>query len=213
MQTGVVRARQSVLRFMTSTCVITRGMTTIYSGKCTYKSAEANQGQAAHEDAVEANAKALHTYDIWIPWGSPEIMESDFAVLDGTVTLTIIALEAEATHKTAIQLRGAKHRLTTLPFATTFIRISATDGTETSHGPYTGQLILESATPTGQGEVISGGVQYYLTGSVMLSDLTANVLAGDRFKYDNRFGEVLGLPAISNDRLQLKVRLPGGGYG
>lgn len=210
--------RKQVQRFMVDTVEITRGGVVKYSGKCSFKQAEANQGQLSEPDVVEGDISAYDSYDIWIPYDvDPDILEGDLCTLDpgegATIDLTITAVELHATNKTAIQLRAVKQRTATELITTmTLIRIDPVTGDEEIIPAQPVRVVLEGATPIGAGAEVTGGTTPYIQGYLIFPDRDADVKAGDRFQYLGRFGEVTGVPTIANDRKEVRMRITGGGF-
>ena len=206
--------RREVQRFMHDTLVVTRGGVTKYSGKCSFKQAEASQGQLADPDVTSASTSEYDSYDIWIPYeADADLLEGDLCTINGEVELTVVAVEAHASTKTAIQLRAVRQRTATeLLTDMEFVRIDPETGDETVLGPYPVRVVLEGATPIGAGAQVTGGTTPYIQGYLIFPDRNTDIKAGDRFKYNGRWGEVTGIPTIANDRLEAKMRIPGGGF-
>ena len=218
-QSGALWARKRVLSWMGSTIVITRlEGEEVYNGICNFKSAEANQGQLSEPDPVEADTGSYQSYDIWIPYGAATILEGDFATItDGATLINVVvtSVESTATHKVAIQLRAVRQRTSSELMQMKFYRYNFEedgDGEPEEVGEYEVQVVLAGAKAVNAGTQVQGGSQAYLQGTLIFSDKAALVAGGDTFQYLGRWGEITGIAARAADRLEVQMRIPGGGF-
>jgi hypothetical protein len=208
-------SRKAVLRFMRTSIVVTRGAVTIYTGKCSYRAAEANQGQLSEPDEIEADVSSYESYDVWIRYRDEllgDIREGDLCTINDSLVLTITAVEEDASDKVAIQLRAVKQRTATEIMMLTLIRVDPVTGSETVIAAQEAQIVLEGSAPISAGQEITGGSVNYLQGFIIFPNRNANVKAGDRFKHRGRWGEVTGVPTVANDRKEARMRIAGGGF-
>lgn len=209
-------ARRKAATHMDLPCTISHGASVVWTGYCFYAETEASSGQLSEPDPIEADISAYESYNIWLRKGPllSVIRTGDIvAILDpaGTQTLTISAIQGEGSAGVASQLRGVRQQTSTPYEAIAFVRIDPDTGEETELGPYDVQVVLESGIPTNMGQAVLGGSTPYLLGYLIFADRSTDVKAGDRFSYNGKWGEVTGVPAIANDRLEVRMRLAAAG--
>lgn len=209
-------ARRKAATHMDLACTILHGTTEVWTGYCFYAETEAAAGQLSEPDPIEADISAYESYNIWLRHGPglSVLRTGDLVeIVDpaGTVTLTITAIQAAGSVGIAIQLRGVKQQTSTPYEAIQFVRIDPDSGDETIIDTYDVQVVLESGIPTNMGQAVQGGSTPYLLGYLVFADTTVDVMAGDRFAYNGKWGEVSGIPARANDRLEVRMRLAAAG--
>lgn len=202
------------------TCTITRPYSgvVVYSGICRTEAAPANEGQIAEPDPVEAGVSEYTAWKIFLPYpeGSNKVIPGDhFISVDrqtgAELQLVISAVEDNRSMQVEVQLEGVVQRSSSELIWMVLIRSNEETGEETPLEPQLVRVALDGPVPIGASPEVTGGRTEYIHGTMIFEDLeTINVMAGDRFKYQGRFGNVEGIPVRAPDRLEARIRIAGG---
>jgi hypothetical protein len=216
-------ARARIQRIMSEdgkTCVITDPVTdtVVYRGICRTEATPANEGQIAEPDPVEAGSSEYTAWKIFLPYpeGANKVIPGHvfYSVDDITgadLELTITATEENRSMQTEVQLEGVIQRSSSEQLWITLIRVDWETGEEDPLAPQLVRLALDGPVPIGASPEATGGTTEHIYGTMIFEDKdSANVMAGDRFKYLGRFGEVTGVPTVAPDRLEARIRIAGG---
>jgi hypothetical protein len=218
----ITYARARIKRIMREdgkTCTITNPLTSIvvYSGMCRTEAAPANEGQIAEPDPTEAGVSEYTAWKIFLPY--PEgankvhpgyIFHSTDDETGAELELVITATEENRSMQTEVQLEGVIQR-SSEEISIVLIRINPTTGVETPLSPQTVRIALDGPVPIGASPEATGGTTEHIYGTMIFEDEdAANVMAGDRFVYKGRYGEVTGIPTEAPDRLEARIRIAGG---
>jgi hypothetical protein len=218
---GFARAR--VVRIMQEdgkTCTITRphnGLV-VYSGICRVEATPANEGQIAEPDPVEAGVSEYTAWKIFLPYpaGSNKVLPGDVFRSSDPLTgaeleLIITATEDNRSMQVEVQLEGVIQRSSSEQIFITLIRTDEDTGNETTLAPQLVRMTLDGPVPIGASPEETGGQTEYIYGTMLFEEEdSADVLAGDRFQYQGRFGVITGIPVVGPDRLEARFRIAGG---
>jgi hypothetical protein len=202
------------------TCIITNPVTdtVVYQGSCRTEATPANEGQIAEPDPVEAGSSEYTAWKIFLPYpqGANKafpgfIFFSTDDITGADLELVITATEENRSMQTEVQLEGVVQRSSSAQIWITLIRVDWQSGVETSLAPQLVRISLDGPVPIGSSPEATGGTTEHIYGTMIFEDKdSANVMAGDRFKYLGRFGEVTGVPTVAPDRLEARIRIAGG---
>jgi hypothetical protein len=215
-------ARKRVNRFLeeeSRTCTITHPLTSavVYTGVCRLEKAEADQGQITEPDPAEAGVSEYDTWKVYLPFpegagvqSEGDVVVSADPITGRTDTLVITTIETNKSTQTEIQLEAVKQRSSSELINIVLIRIDPNTGAETALSAQPVRVVLDGPVPIGASPAVPGGDTDYILGTMIFPDRNANVLAGDRFRYLGRFGEITGIPTIAPDRKEARIRIAGG---